>query len=343
MKIDKTAVVPQVIFNETLAVNFLQFNLLAELNLIDKLASNKFCCHIRFFEEKIVYPKINFYQHNKNFSLKNENNNFVCNFINLENNDCIYCLSNKKQLKRVKFFCNFRNSYDDETNQILEFCESNGLFLEIFDCENLRNFDNFSSSKSQKNEESMLDYYLKNSKSFEEKILLIDDQLIEIDDFIDNFEFIDVSKNKVFEECFICKRKIFLNSIDVKNKVPIKINNKLNKCQLCIDKRKRNLNSLTLDYNNNNKIFKDGHLEIFKNKFNNKEKNCDRYNFIEKLKIKEFFMENPDKYFFKNEEKSLELSNENFKSLDDRNRNNIDNDESTYAKSSENEFSFLDF
>ncbi len=370
MKIDKHPAIPQIIFNETLAINHSQFLILAELNLIEKIASKQICCHFRFFDEKVVYPKINknLFSSVKSANENFNNFNFNNNFINFESSkDCIYCLSNKKQLIRVKFFCDFRNSYDEETNKILEFCETNAIIINIYDCENLNSFNNFTCQSDMNKEAFMLEFYRKSAKTFEEKLLLIDDQEIKVERFFDNIGLLLSNYNNskydeaALRECFICKRKILnLDNLNIlnnqrqsteKNVTSLKAAN-ISKCHICSESlRNKHFTSLALNDDNNKKnriTFKDESLKNFKNKLSNQEKNKNHYNFIAKLKINEFYFENPEKSFLEREEKSLEFSAENIKPVNyevevGSYNNEEENTESLNAKSIENDFSFLDF
>jgi hypothetical protein len=226
----------------------------------------------------------------------------------------------------------------------LEFCETNRLILEIFDCENIIGFNNFSSCKDTKNEESLSEFYIKNSKNSEEKILLIDDQKIQVEEFFEKIGLCNNnSKDEAFKECFICKRKILNELSSEKNKLSNKTENKINKCELCMKISKKNLTSYAFDEKMNKRSLGNECLKNFTNKLTNKEKYCNRYNFIEKLKIKEFYVQNPEKSFFEKDEKSLEFSSENINPLNCEISYDKENSESTNTKSLENKLSFLDF
>jgi len=294
MKIDDLVTIPQIIFNEYLALNYSQFMLLLDLNLIDKIISNKICCHFRFFKNQIAYPKINFSKRD-DFLLKNDCLNFF-NFLKIHNNECIYCISNKKQLKKVQFFCNFRNSLDEETHQILDFCESNQIIINLYDSDNHNSFYNQLNNDIENSKE----FYLKNSRNRGDKLLLIDDQIVKIEDFFNKISFEENYNFKAEDRCFICNR-LLLFKFELKN---LEVDRKLVKCELCLKKFKENSN-LKIDFNDqdikNECCFGKNNFKIFKEKINNK-KGTGYYNFIEKLRLKEFYNENPEKSFFENKE-----------------------------------------
>ena len=60
MKINNEIAIPQIIIDGNLAINFEQFEILKEINLLDKISLGKICSHFRFFEKKLVYPKFQF-------------------------------------------------------------------------------------------------------------------------------------------------------------------------------------------------------------------------------------------------------------------------------------------
>jgi len=313
MKINGIHAIPQIIINEILSLNFTQFKILTELNLLEKIIYNKICPHIRYFEERLVYPKINFItKNNKNIdsSQVKDCKTKTLNFVEIKNENCIYCLSNKKMKKFIKFYCDFRNSYEEENHNILNYCEENEIPIDIFDIENLNSF-NISISDDNLNPHFN---FLENSKIFYknitsayisnfEKILLVDDQVIKIDSFfeiLNNENTLNKFKNM---NCFICNRQIIGNNFKIDFN---SIKDKIIKCEICFNNNKFKICSERI-----NKVeksfdisFTQENIKNFKNKINNKNKKS-TCNFIEKLNLRNYFIQHPtETYFEKEEEKS---------------------------------------
>ena len=82
MKINDEISIPQIIFDDILAINYEQFEILQEANLLDKISLGKICCHFRFFNKRLVYPNFE----SNNF-LTNEGEEFFLNFQDLSNED----------------------------------------------------------------------------------------------------------------------------------------------------------------------------------------------------------------------------------------------------------------
>ena len=94
-------------------LTFYEFNILNESTLLDKILTGLECEHVRFFENRIVYP-----EKTQNFTI------------------CIYCYSQKKNKQLVTLISNLRNYNDEENHEILSFCEKNELTLNLLDYEN---------------------------------------------------------------------------------------------------------------------------------------------------------------------------------------------------------------
>ena len=318
MKINSNLSIPQIIFDETLALNYPQFITLAEMNLIDKISLGKICSHFRFFGEQVIYPNLSF--------IKNEENKFLNFFNKINKNECIYCYSNKKCKKKINFFCNFRNSNDEETNNILEYCENSNYTINLFDSENLNGFTNKNFTEKQKN------FFLLNSnKNNNIKLLLIEDQIIPYEHFIEKIQMFE-NENIKFSECFLCNRKIL---IEGKKNIE---NFFLKKCEYCVNEK------INHQQSEDNGIFTGGKEEalnnynLLKNKLNTKKEKKNYFNFIEKLKLREL-NENfrVEKIFFENEEK-LKKNNTNISDIS----STRDTNESTLIKSLSNELSFFE-
>jgi len=365
MKINGIFSIPQIIINELLALNFTQFKILAELNFLEKIIYKKICCHFRFYEESLIYPKVNFINSNNNtynlnsFQVKNCNLE-ILNFYEIKNENCIYCLANKKLKKLVKFFCDFRNSFDEENNKILSYCEENEILLDIFDIENFNSF-NFSLEKNSQinnlNSEN-LEYSrklyedFKNNRNKREKVLLVNDQVIEIENF-----FYVINRESNFYKikipcCFICNRQIFNKD----NKLgDTKFNGKINKCEICLNNKnkifgeRKNKLDIEIDI-----CFTEENFKHLKNKINNN-KNMKKasFGFIEKLNLKTFFNKHPNEKFFEKGEKVQNgslylLENSNDRDYYIRNNNSkfsfqSNNSLSMTSKNVNNDFSLLDF
>jgi hypothetical protein len=298
MKINDEISIPQIIFNDTLAINFEQYEILKELNLLDKISNGKICCHFRFFNGKLAFP--NFELNNSYF---NEGEEFFLNFKDLENKNklCIYCNSRKRLRKKVKFFCNFRNSFDEEINQILSFCEENEISISLYDSVNLISFLNGKDDKEFHN--------LFNNDDDNYNILMINDQIIKIEEFFEyNDSLLNIEKGLI---CFLCNGLIISdkneidtcndnydnNIIDKKRNNEYKIVNAdiIKKCKNCKEKSKM-INCSNMNYFtniDNIKIFKENssiNIKNIKTKLNNKDKKIDEYNFINKLEMKELYI-----------------------------------------------------
>ena len=127
--------VPQVIYNDSLVLTYNQFHLLNEYysNILNQLNQGKRCHHLRFFKEKLVYPK------------EEEDDKM-----------CIYCYSQKKVTPLVTLYSNVRNYDDEENNEIISFCEENEMTIKLVDIEN----DFSAESSSQR-------YFVLDGKKFE--------------------------------------------------------------------------------------------------------------------------------------------------------------------------------
>jgi hypothetical protein len=109
-------------------LTFYEFNTLNESSLLDKILTGLECEHVRFFENRIVYPeKI------KNLTI------------------CIYCYSLKKNKQLVTLISNLRNYNDEENHEILSFCEKNELTINLKDSENpfKDNFKEFAAKREK--------------------------------------------------------------------------------------------------------------------------------------------------------------------------------------------------
>jgi hypothetical protein len=301
MKIDDYFPLPQIIFDETLAINYEQFQILNELNMIEKICYGIICCHFRFSNGKLIYPKLNYRQEN-NFN-NSQLSSKIMNFFESKS-DCIYCFSNKKSKKNVTFFCNFRNSQDNITNDILEYCENNAVSLFIFDIENLNSFYKcLNMNENNKKFENLLSLYSENSQRENDKLIFIDDQLVDIDDFVHIFSNLNIKCS--LYNCFICNRKIIsekqINFVNNPQK-PF-----FQKCEIC-KKTKKEVIIASLNQTNQNLKLDIKIINNLKMKINSQNKKINTYSFINKLKINEFYSENPGRSFFEKDEKSLEYT-----------------------------------
>jgi hypothetical protein len=295
MKINDEISIPQIIFDDILAINYEQFEILQEANLLDKISLGKICCHFRFFNKRLVYPNFE----SNNF-LTNEGEEFFLNFQDLQDKikNCIYCNSRKRLRKKVKFFCNFRNSFDEDINEILSFCEENEISISLYDSVNLINFLN--------GKEDSEFYYLYNYKN--ENILMINDQIIPIEEFSEyKNTLLNIEKGLI---CFLCNGLIIFdkNENDINydnyqdNIIKIRNNNNeykiinkdaLRKCKNCKEKSEKNNNYNSNNFSNIDNIksnMENSKINIDKiiTKLNNKENKIDNYNFINKLEIRKY-------------------------------------------------------
>ena len=100
--------VPQLWLNK-LRLNYEQFIFLIETKLLDSIVAGDACEHVRFFQSagealELVHFREK-YTH------------------------CVYCISERKLKPKAELFCDFRNSKDEETNQILSFLEVNLIYV----------------------------------------------------------------------------------------------------------------------------------------------------------------------------------------------------------------------
>ena len=118
-KINNTYSIPQIIINNKLILSYKQFKNFSESYpfLFQKIITGKNCCHIRFFEDEMVYPTQSLI----------DNSEIIC----------IYCYSLKKIKKHVFLSCNLRDSYNKIINDILTYCEDNQITIDLVDYENL--------------------------------------------------------------------------------------------------------------------------------------------------------------------------------------------------------------
>ena len=105
--------------NNKLILSYKQFKNFSESYpfLFQKIITGKNCCHIRFFEDEMVYPTQSLI----------DNSEIIC----------IYCYSLKKIKKHVFLSCNLRDSYNKIINDILTYCEDNQITIDLVDYENL--------------------------------------------------------------------------------------------------------------------------------------------------------------------------------------------------------------
>ncbi len=118
-KINNKYSIPQIIINNKLILSYKQFKNFSESYpfLFQKIITGKNCCHIRFFEDEMVYPTQSLI----------DNSEIIC----------IYCYSLKKIKKQVFLSCNLRDSYNKIINDILTYCEDNQITIDLVDYENL--------------------------------------------------------------------------------------------------------------------------------------------------------------------------------------------------------------
>lgn len=302
MKINNEIPIPQIIFNEILAINFEQFDILKEINLLDKISSGKICCHFRFFNGKLIYPKFNTLALGASVDKCNElNDSFInvgeenfLNFQELENRQCIYCNSRKRLKKKIKFFCDFRNSHEEEINEILSFIEESEISIGLYDSVNFNNFltgnENIENIKKIFGEEITTPNNLSiegNSINDEDGIMLMNEQRININEFFKYAEYLLNIENGLI--CFLCNGLIIDDEKEIrkdeKGKTNIDIIRKCNYCKKKQENENLNLNCNIFKEKNKNKF----DISKIKSKINNQENKLDDYNFINKLKLNEFY------------------------------------------------------
>lgn len=104
---------PQVKIDKSLVLNYENFMLLHEKDLLKKVIFKEICLHIRFFKENIAYIRTND-----------------------DEISCIYCLSNKKINQKFKFLLPKRNNFDEEVDLILSICEGQRITFKSYDLDN---------------------------------------------------------------------------------------------------------------------------------------------------------------------------------------------------------------
>ena len=145
-KLGNTYPLPQIIINNQLCLTYSQFKILTEATptLFFSILQGKHCLHLRFENDKLVYP-----------------NEYIINNNDSSNNICIYCYSNKKIKKRITFFTDARNYHNEYNSSIFTFCEENALTMEIVDVDNifLYNTNNYNQSIQERIKQKEKDFF----------------------------------------------------------------------------------------------------------------------------------------------------------------------------------------
>lgn len=338
MKIDNQLAVPQVIFEEILAINYNQFRILSELNLLQKIYSQTICCHMRFFLDSLAYPKL------FSFNQNQKENSYFLSFPEVKTNDCLYCYSNKKCKKKVSILCNFRDSFDHESNQILEYCEQNGVIIELFDSDNENSFSKaFNLINDVNNFQQMLfDLFKieKNKCSTTEKLIILEAKKVTFEDFFTKISLAEAEDK--LNKCFICNRKILVDEYIKGNQKDNKTKTLFFKCENCSLKETAQNNKAPRSKALENTLDIES-LKTLKDKMNIKNnRTTNKFNFIEKLQLKDFYEENPGKSFFDKEKNSDSNNNSSLKLTFDSASNICINESSNLKSLEKGEFSFFD-